>query len=596
MAEPHWLDAPAPHEPEPGSQEAGLPLFSGKPILEERPSDWTPPPGKTPGQTYAAYSRATGDTGAMSGETEGLSPAMKQMIRRNLGSRLADMSVGEREKTAEHAMRYGPMGVLGPVSMAAGLPAVALGAAATGVGSQFMGDTPSQTADQVALNLLPTAAGKFVQAAPRIAAAAYGAGATMMPPATQSEAADSGAIRAQRRLEEQRQDAERENRKAAQAQQKRDADTFKGWLADPGNSKAMEGIDPGIVSRIKGAPDLKTAQDIFSGALKEKREAQQFQQWKQDNAGRIGTLAEGYQNRIATAQSLPDADAIFKEGAQARKEASMTLAERYPGPMTALEVALPFASAAIPAYNRWGQLNTMNRAAKSAEGQFTKNFGREAGELTQGGLNEADAAAQAIRSQQPEMRGMLGTGLHPGELAGGMVAPYLAGTLAPGIVDFTLGHMSSDPGGLDRANKAQENATSPGRILFNVGEGGAGSVAGNWGANQLRGAGNVLSRAAAAASNIERAPRNISPGSTLTQATMPGSVPPPLQVAPGSAPAPLPAAPEPAPGLPPSPRSFPPSRWLNPPPVEQMPGYKTGIWGAARNSNVRKVRRDFGLE
>jgi hypothetical protein len=165
----HWLDHPAPAEPEEGSQEVKVPNL------------WARPAGPTPGQTYAAY----GDTGAMSGQTEGLSPAMKQMIRRNLGRRLSEQTMGERQQTAEQAMRGA--GYVAPNPLVA--------AATSGVTSQFMGDTPGQTAARVASSLIPLAGGQAVRAglqyAPRLTAGALTAGAAMLPDATESTAADT---------------------------------------------------------------------------------------------------------------------------------------------------------------------------------------------------------------------------------------------------------------------------------------------------------------------------------------------------------------------------------------------------------------------
>jgi hypothetical protein len=499
------------------------------------------------------------------------------MIRRNLGRRLSDQTMEERQQTAEQAARGA--GYVAPN------PLVAAGI--SGATSQFMGDTPQETAGRVAMGLLPAAGGRLAAAAPRAAAATYGAGATMLPQATQTEAADRNAVR----LEEAKADRERAQRRADAQKRQQDINDFVGWKSDPTNKKTLEGFSPEWQSQIKGAADMKTAQGLFLQAAEEKRGAEEFKNWRTDNKNAVGSLAEGYQNRIAGAKNLEEARAIFKEGADARKEAGMTLAERYPNAMTALEVAVPIASMALPAYSRGRQLNALERASAKGEAQFNKTFGEGAPELTQGRLNEVDAAARDIRAGQAmtsfDPRKPQSWKEHVGEIAGGTALAYAGNTGLPGLVDYAMGSLSSDPGGAERASKALANMTSKERIGVALGEGTLGTLAGNRLMDWTRSP--VFARAESSAANLEKANRTISPGSVLTQTTSP---PVPVPAAPPAAP---PASPAPQPAAPPD-VYMPPSRpFPTAPPVEQMPGYIPGLWGAALTAHEGRLRREWAM-
>ena len=516
------------------------------------------------------------DPNAIRGDVPGLSPAMARMVRQGIGKRILSMNPEERVQTAEGATR-GAAGVGAFVNPA-------LGAGTAGLTSQFMGDTPQETAEQVARPLLGYGLWKAGAYAPKTSATVA---ATMLPSSTQSEANDAQKLKAiQAQAEADRAKRVGDRRAAAQAL----AD-FNTWKNDPTNVKTMSGFSPEWQAQIKGAADMPTAQGLFLQAAEEKRKGEEFTNWKKERGAEISSFAKPYQARIAGAKNLEEAQGIYDAGAKARKEAGMTWAENNPFAATALEVSLPFLSAAVPAYGRTRALNAVNKAAKAGEGRFTSTFGENAPELTEGRLNEAERAATNIRSRIAETKhGIRGSGITPLELGGGTIAPWLAGTAAPSAIDMAMGSMSSDPGGQDRYNKAVANLENPERLGLNLAEGIGGEMAGHWGANALRGKANVMGRGEASAANLER---NIaryrtnpeSPGSVLTQATRPAAVPEMPPMAPYQPPPSAPArAPAPAPGL-----------WQGVP-NEQLPGYKSGLSGAALTGHIAKLRRDLGLD
>jgi len=296
-----------------------------------------------------------------------LSPAMRQMMRRSIGRRLLSQTPEERMDTAEHAVR-GAAGVGALVNPV-------LGGATAGLTSQFMGDTPRETAAAVGRNVVPYGAARLAQFAPRTVAAI---GATMLPSATQSGAGDAqlseqdkfeggykerkaGFLKSiglsrgdtpnkgQRALIDQFEAREQPNRDAAikldsdrrnadlAAQQEKDARTAWHTRMQPDINRLKDTTK----ANIAGAPDLATAQKIFFTAMKEKEElgktfAEKHSDWMEGlqlgsaiGGGILGyRVPAGRASRIQRADTAADKAFLQTYGPGAKGGAKQAAANR----------------------------------------------------------------------------------------------------------------------------------------------------------------------------------------------------------------------------------------------------------------------------
>lgn len=259
----------------------------------------------------------------------------------------------------------------------------------------------------------------------------------------------------------------------------------------------------------KAAADRAAQKELDDAAARKADAAEavrQLNQWRADNAEGITKLAPSWQDAIHGATTLEEAKGSYKQGQDAYKQASQTLAERYPGPMAAAELGAAGLGLAVPFAGRLVRGMGLSGAARRAEDAYAKAFGPEAAvPPAEGALNNVNLRGQQLNSSiaanAPSfMRDNVG---HVGELTGATIAPWFAGNLLPNSYDYMMGHLSSDPGGLDKANKAWENVTDPKRFGFAAGEGGAAGVVGNWLANGIWPMTNSLSRAQGLAKTLE---------------------------------------------------------------------------------------------
>lgn len=607
------------------------------------PMGWMPPPQKTPGEIYAAY----GDTGAMSGETEGLSPAMRAMIRRNLGRRLSDQSMAERQQTAEQAARGGPQLTLGALSLIPGAAAATLPLAAgvAGVTSRFMGDTPSQTAGHVALNLLPYGAGRLA----RPAAAAAGAAGSAWGFGEQTDA------EAEARKKGNQQTAKLEQSAAAAPvvndpfdveEAKARADFAQEY------ARAMkEHQNPGEKRKSVIAQESLDAKLADIGERRRKaREGAAYMAGINSDTG-LTNLPPRYMDRVKNAFAAGGMDAADKERSAVRAEVT-PMAQLHPDWIRNAEFGGMGLGLAIPMGMGWRSGNTVgrmtnraNQALDTAETAIADTG--SASSLAEIRLKAAKGAlADSMKSQ--------GVGREVGHLLGhsalGTSLPWVGGTILPnGIDSYTLPEdvKAFDASGhpLDKtARQIAEERVLPwsgmpfleplARSAVNsAAVASAGHMTGRGGAAILRPLEDQMSAGRGMLDALEQRATGFKPPAGMREAAPSpapssmvsptfGSQAPPfagygalsprsnLTVPEGMMPAPPPATPAPAPAA--SPTRIPPPMWTQPQPqppappapyqpmltsipqpIERPPGYIEGLHGAAQRSHLVKLQEDF---
>jgi hypothetical protein len=215
---------------------------------------------------------------------------------------------------------------------------------------------------------------------------------------------------------------------------------------------------------------------------------QQREDWFTQNAETLGKLPRQWQERISGSGSLPEAQAMFDRAMEERRQASMTLAERYPPAVLAGETAAVLGDVYAPFRTVTGRTRTLAERAEQAESAYKAAYGK-GGRASKGAVSDAEMARSKLQERVPEGRinralesvGIDLPPINPVELGIGTVAPYVAGNI-PNAIDMLMGMLESDPAARDKVNRAFESATDPMQFLRAIGVGFGATALGAWGA------------------------------------------------------------------------------------------------------------------
>jgi hypothetical protein len=220
----------------------------------------------------------------------------------------------------------------------------------------------------------------------------------------------------------------------------------------------------------------------------------QRQDWLTSNAEAIKGLKPEWQQQINAAGSLPEAQAMFDRGVEARRQAGMTISERYPEGVLALEGLGVAGSAALPAMSQVGKTKAISRAATAAERDYAAAYG-PGSRASKGRAAAAEMSGNVLREQSKRpIWDPLDIGIDPREMAIGTAIPYAMGTFGPNIVDVMMGRLSDDPAAKEKADRAWARIADPEAaerallegLLFSVAGGGGGAVASHRGSERAR--------------------------------------------------------------------------------------------------------------
>lgn len=209
--------------------------------------------------------------------------------------------------------------------------------------------------------------------------------------------------------------------------------------------------------------------------------------WEQQNAEAIGKLPQTDRDTIKAAGSLPEAQSLFAAAMERRRQAGMTLAERYPAGVLAGEAAAVAGDIYAPFRIATGRAKALGAAADEAESLFKRAYGKGA-KATKG----TDAEAQLSRKVLEERTAL--PSIEPGELALGATVPYVAGNI-PNAIDLLMGTLSSDPGAKEKVQHAWESATDPMQFLRSIGVGLGATALGSFAGGAARDIGSEKARA-----------------------------------------------------------------------------------------------------
>jgi hypothetical protein len=214
---------------------------------------------------------------------------------------------------------------------------------------------------------------------------------------------------------------------------------------------------------------------------------QQREDWFSQNAEAIKSLKPQWQQQIQAAGSLPEAQEMFNRGMDERKQASMTIAERYPEAIGGLEAAGMVGAALLPGKLAAGRSSAIKQATTDAEEAFRAAWGPGA-KASKGRKADADLAENILK----QAKGM--GQFSPTEIAGGLAAPWIMGQM-PNFYDMVVGQLSSDPGAQEKVQRAWDNVLSLGPLERALIEGGASTFLGTWLGSGRRDFGATKSRA-----------------------------------------------------------------------------------------------------
>jgi len=194
--------------------------------------------------------------------------------------------------------------------------------------------------------------------------------------------------------------------------------------------------------------------------------------WMAQNAEAIKSLSPLRQQQIQGAASLPEAQEMFNRGIEDRRQAGMTIAERYPLAVGGLEAAGMVGGALLPGKLAAGRARAIKEATSDAEEAFRAAWGPGA-KGTKGRKADADLAENILKRAN-EMGQFSAT-----EMAGGIAAPWIMGQM-PNFYDMVIGQLSSDPGAQEKVERAWNNVLSLGPLERALIEGGAATALGTW--------------------------------------------------------------------------------------------------------------------
>jgi len=216
--------------------------------------------------------------------------------------------------------------------------------------------------------------------------------------------------------------------------------------------------------------------------------------WFGQNEETIKGLKPEWQSRIRASGTLPEAQAMFDRGMEERKQAGMTIAERYPEGVLALEGLGVAGSAALPAISQVGKTRAISRAATAAERDYAAAYG-PGSRASKGRAAAAEMSSNVLREQSKRpIWDPLDIGIDPREMAIGTAIPYAMGTFGPNIVDVMMGRLSDEPAAKEKADRAWARIADPEAaerallegLLFSVAGGGGGAVASHRGSERAR--------------------------------------------------------------------------------------------------------------
>lgn len=237
--------------------------------------------------------------------------------------------------------------------------------------------------------------------------------------------------------------------------------------AGPKGKREIIGAFNAEQSQIVGEQRRVAEEERQAGTTKKNRE-----DWLRDNEEAIKSLKPQWQQQIAAAGSLPDAQEMFNRGMAERKQAGMTIAERYPAAVGALEAAGMAGAAYLPGRMAAGRSRTIKEATTDAERAYQEAYGR--GSKPSKGAQSEAALAENILKHAAKLKQV-----SLGEVAGGVAAPWIAGQ-APNFFDWTMGQLESDPAAQEKVQRAHDNILSLGPVERALIEGGSASWAGSW--------------------------------------------------------------------------------------------------------------------
>jgi hypothetical protein len=185
--------------------------------------------------------------------------------------------------------------------------------------------------------------------------------------------------------------------------------------------------------------------------------------WERQNAEAIGKLAQTDRDTIKGAASLPEAQSLFGAAMERRRQAGMTLAERYPAAVLGGEALAVAGDIYAPFRLASGRAKALQGAAGDAEKAYLKAYG-PGSKASKGTAAEAELRRNILqeRTDLPSA--------NMGELALGTATPYVAGNI-PNAIDMLMGMLSSDPAAHEKVQRAWESASDPIQFLRSVGVG-----------------------------------------------------------------------------------------------------------------------------
>jgi hypothetical protein len=261
--------------------------------------------------------------------------------------------------------------------------------------------------------------------------------------------------------------------------------------------------------------------------------------WFTQNEETIKGLKPEWQSRIRASGTLPEAQAMFDRGMEERKQAGMTITERYPEGVLAAEGLGVGVAAALPFRSQVGKTRAISNAATRAESDYAAAYG-PGSRASKGRAAAAEMSGNILREQSKRsMWDPFDIGIDPREIAVGTAIPYAAGTFTPNIIDVMMGRNSDDPAAKEKADRAWARIADPEAaerallegLLFSVAGGGGGAVASHRGSERARAKGILGTyddrNAAIKAEEDKRATANAKRAATLEKKRSEPPPPPP---------------------------------------------------------------------
>lgn len=236
--------------------------------------------------------------------------------------------------------------------------------------------------------------------------------------------------------------------------------------------------------------ELRHAQEAERATVAGKKERAD---WESQMADAIAKFPENRRNDIKSAGTLAEARAMYERAAEERRQAGMTLAERYPPAVLAGETAAVAGDIYAPFRMAGGRARALTKSADEAA-EALKKYRPGTPKVSSASVQDASATRKALEAQT-HLHDWSAGGLaeRGGELALGATVPYVAGNI-PNAIDMLMGTLSSDPAAKEKVQRAWESATDPMQFIRSLGVGLGATALGTFAGNAKYDTGRELAR------------------------------------------------------------------------------------------------------